>query len=216
MRVSTFHRHTVHRASPLLSGLIIAHSFHSFFFCFPLFLLQFACHFISPPSSSSSSLFLSLFTPQGSNPLWIGLVIFFWIFFEGVRMWWGTQIHRYGHIFYGIGFSMLSLSVQLLLIGIYWGAISNGNELIFGACLTQVIGLVVESVLGISWVSRVGKHEWVNFFIRLGAIQRQGVMEEMPASFFKKNYWVECVRSLSLFFSPLSSFGSLRMMMIMV
>lgn len=80
---------------------------------------------------------------------------------------------------------MLSAVVQLLWICVYWGAISNDNDLLFGACLAQVLGLLMESLLGVMWSTNMGRHEWINFYIRLGAIQRQAAAEEMPPSFFK-------------------------------
>jgi len=189
MRVATFHSHTVHRVSPALSGLIIAHSFHSFCFTFPFLLLNFISSFFLPlssPPSSAWELLLLRIAPNRRSVLWHGIVIFLWFFVEVLRIYWGTNIHRYGHVFNGMGFVFVSIFVQLPLISAYWGASETVTDIFFSICLVQVAGVVIESFLALMWSIRVGRHELINFYIRLGAMQRHAAAGEVPASMLKQ------------------------------
>lgn len=190
MRVNTFHRHTVYWTSPALSGLIIAHAFHSFCFTFPFFLLCFIAPLLASSSSSSPSPAWTLVVLRGApnekSALWHGIITFAWCLVEILRIYWGSGIHRYRHVFYGMGFVFLSIFVQLPLLCVYWGATGEVSDVFFGICLTQVLGVLLESLLAVLWSVRVGQQELINFYIRLGAIQRQAAAVEVPLAVWKR------------------------------
>lgn len=187
MRVNTFHRHTVRQTSPALSGLIIAHSIHSFCFTFPFFLLCFIASLRASSSPVPAWTLLVLRTaPNGKSAIWHGFITFAWFFMEILRIYWGSNIHRYSHVFYGMGFVFLSFFVQLPLLCVYWGATNEVSDVFFGICLTQVAGVLIECVLALLWSVRLGQQELINFYIRVGAIQRQAAAVEVPLPLWKR------------------------------
>lgn len=163
MRVSTPHRHSVLRSSPALGAWLYGHFFLSLI-TVPALVVGFA---------------REMGKEEKSHPALVGFVVFFWCLVEPFRLYFGFGSNHYGLVFHAAFFVVVCAIPQALLLLIYLGAFYENNDFEFGICVCQLLGLVVELVLCLRLAYRLAANDSINFFIRLGAVQRQGAAIEL-------------------------------------
>lgn len=138
----------------------MAHFYFSVFYCTPLLLVGFSRYF----SSSSTG------KPWSASAS--GFLLFIWIFVEAIRFHAGFSMSRLGHSLYGIAFCCLCVVPQIIIMAVYLGKISYKDDIEFSICLFQLVFLTLETIVGTKLCIRLGANDTINFYIRLGMIQR--------------------------------------------
>eukprot|EP00796_Vickermania_ingenoplastis_P011003 gene11003-7646_t len=166
MRLSTFHRHTVQRTSPLLGLLLFSHLVYTICFAAPALLVGY-------------SQFFKTGSTKPWTPTWAGFMLFLWLVIEAPRFYFGFSVNRTGLLLYAMAFIVICVFPQMVLIIVYLAKVSYASDVELGICALELILLTAEVLAAVHLAVRLGMNDTINFYVRLGAIQRQAAAEEL-------------------------------------
>lgn len=96
-------------------------------------------------------------------------VLIIWFCAEVGRLYLGRLANRqtlFGEL---VGFLIMTLVPQVVLIGVLFGLLPHRNDLEYGVCVTQLILLGLECVAAVELLVRITRHNVIDFYVTLGS-----------------------------------------------
>lgn len=175
MRVKTFHRKRVRRSSRLLGGLMTMH----LFFSVPLTTILFFFH--------AGVRWRRDMLGTGGKA-WTMVVLIAWFVVELVRLWLGFAANKLMLFPQLITFIVLTIIPQLALIVVYFIMTNQPTDVEYCICICQIILLILEFLVSIRHVFRLGRHNVIDFYVSNGFVfsaeeqrqRMQGAQLQLP------------------------------------
>lgn len=156
MRVHTYHKHAVQRNSPLLHALLSLHTVFSICYSAPIFFIYLGLRWQRRSTTATQK-------------KWMIFVLIIWFCAEVGRLYLGRLANRqtlFGEL---VGFLIMTLVPQVVLIGVLFGLLPHRNDLEYGVCVTQLILLGLECVAAVELLVRITRHNVIDFYVTLGS-----------------------------------------------
>ncbi|CAD2213029.1 hypothetical protein AGDE_04732 [Angomonas deanei] len=155
MRIRAYHRHNIQRNSIYLSLLLTAHLIFSFCFTAPI-LFTFVGIRVSKTTTTSG------------DAAWMLAVSLLWFLAEAARIYLGNVSNKKMRFPELISFTCITVVPQIVLISVYYGMVKERTPYEYGACVTQIILLVLEFLFAARLMLRLGRNNTIDFYVYLG------------------------------------------------